>query len=496
MSSFLFRSRKMSEDEQLMSRLELITQKFQQLKLVVTEGGLERDTVEEKLDKLNQDFAAYIEDWHFLAEDVRKDYKGNYLGMQNDFHYVANLMLSQVKSVKPTEVDDPIGESRNLENQSEQSQTQSVDGKNQQQGMMSKSICLSDAAAQFRFGEFPEGNTVVSTTAAPGNIEPPKETTTEASMTSSTVVTTVNNASIISPKQIEPMVTDESEKEKGQPLIGVERLQVIVTDNPKDRAGNKPLQMPPLEKVKQVKSANGSMGRSFTSLSFAEKTTMFGPILELPKISKVDESTLNKYLVALTAVKENLGNMRVPCDKDTEHWIIMIVLGTLDESSLRWWKLLMLTAQPAIEVLSGFLATRVENLKAEKEPFKIPLKRSSSPESGDTTGKKGRSRSNSRSRPTGTKPKVSAKSNPIGNQPSSSDVPSRPDCRYCKQIGHVVANCPGFVKDSPEDRETNLFRKKLCFICLLPHQKGECQKANNLCPVCRKAHHPFLLHRQ
>lgn len=62
---------------------------------------------------------------------------------------------------------------------------------------------------------------------------------------------------------------------------------------------------------------------------------MFEPILKLPKVSKVDESTLNKYLVALTTVKEKFKDMRVQCDKETEHWIIMIILSTLVESSLK-----------------------------------------------------------------------------------------------------------------------------------------------------------------
>lgn len=257
----------------------------------------------------------------------------------------------------------------------------------------------------------------------------------------------VNNAPIMSPTQNEPMITDESEKEEVQPTNkgGVGPLQLIIKDN------TKPLEMPSTEKVTKV---SGYTDRSFTSLSFAEKTAMFEPILELPKVSKVskvDESNLNKYLVALTTVKGNLRDMRVLCDKDTEHWIIMIVLSTLDEASLRWWKLLMVTARPAIEVLSDFLATRVENLKAEAEakPFRIPLKRSSSPElsssdnrssSPDNSEKRSRSRSNTRSRPTGAKPKAGASGSSTGSGPSSTRGSGQPDCRYCKKIGHVVAN--------------------------------------------------------
>lgn len=474
----------MSEDESLMRRLEAVTQRFQELKWSVTNGDLVSHDIEERLEKLNRDFAAYIEDWNILAEDVRKNFRCNYLGMQNDFHYVANVMLSHYKNIVPTNNDDPIDHSRDLENQSDQNRMQTVDVQTTQ-----KSIELAAAAAKIRFGDFPDGNTAVSTTVTIGNDSPATVTATEAATNSSLVETWVNNKPMVSPIQSEPMIVDEAENAQTPKTAGVDRLVVIVKDNPSDRANTKPLEMPSSKKVMQDREVGEAM-RSFASLSFEDKSAMFEPILKLPKVAEnVDESALNNYLVALTEVKERFRNTNVLCDKQTEEWMLMIMLSTLDETSLRWWRLLMGSAQPAIEILTDFLTTRVENFKHENKAFKCPPKRASPPELPGSTEKKVRSRSTSRSRPTGTKPKV------IVNRPLSPSGPRQPDCRYCRRVGHVVANCPVFAKDTPENREGNLFHKNLCIVCLLPHQKGECKKANVLCPVCKRAHHPFLQHR-
>lgn len=500
------------ENEKTMKRLESITEKFRKLKITVTEGKLPLDIVEEIIDEVNQSFVEYLEDWNFLAVELRQKYKCNYVGVQNDFHYVATAMLTHVTC--DNELMDPMAEARQLENLSIQNvdaadqQRQIGDSTDQlgaaaqinfgqvsvefpahQQRQTDDSTGPLGAAAQIKFGQF----SVEFSAETNQNVSSPDTTT----KSTSTVATAVNESAA----RMGSVTMDTSENENIGPIT------VVVHDNPKDRAPTKPLEMPSENKKEtQPKSADESVGKSITSLSFSDKMEMFESILKLQKVSKVDESNLNKYLVALTTVKEKFRHMRVQCDKETEHWIIMIILSTLDEASLKWWNLLMLTAQPVIEVLSEFLTTRVESLKIEAEDK--PNKRSQSPGARNSAEKKARSNSRSRSRsrsgsssrswsrPTGTKPNTGPKYDRVAPQPPVASGSGQLQCRYCRNIGHVVANCPSFLKDKPEDRETNLFRKHLCTTCLLPHQKGDCKKANNVCPVCQKAHHPFLLHRR
>lgn len=488
----------MAEDDQVMSRLERLTTKFNALKLVVTET-LDGD-VNNQLDTANREFAAYVEDWNFLTPQTQQDYRCNYLGVQNDFHYAAGLLLTRVCSdnkVSESENDglNSVEEKSESENSNNPSQM-AIDGSGEtaptpQQGLNTAKNSdvdadhaneLGNAAAKPQFGTFEGKND-----------------------SDSSAVTFAAANSVTPSDVVEKMdVQETADKTVGatpNSLPYAEPLVVKLIENPTDRAPTKPLEMPAIVATSNAQKNKAKptdvVGQTFASLSFEEKKKIMKPIIDLQKVDTVDEATLNLYLVALTTVKESMRSMGMVCDVATEHWIMMIVLGTLDAESINWWNLLMKSASPAIEILSEFLATRVENLKAkpENKPFRIP-KRPPTADPAPSTEKRSRSRSKSQPRSTGAIPKR-------GNQKASGGSRLRsptshlvqPDCRYCATVGHVVANCPVFKGDTPEDREANLVRKRLCKICLLPHQKGECKKEHMSCEVCRRPHHPFLHHR-
>lgn len=482
----------MSEEEQTMARLEQITAEFNALKIAVTDKPIEESKVNQTLDQANRRFAAYVDDWIFLSPSTQQEYRCNYLCVQNDFHYAAGLLLARVpKQTDEFDSDEIQNESNDMEvDGSAKAQQQQLDTANKENGNQSQ---VENAAAKFQFGSFVE--TIK---------ENPSAVTFANDKTNATAAKTI--ASSVEQMEIQELTNQAM---TSTPIPGVEPLVVIVKDNPNDRAPMKPLEMPERVATHSSKSnqkeATDVSHQTFASFSFEKKMEMMQPILQLQKVQTINEVTLNSFLVALTTVKETMLNMGMLCDVETEHWIMMIILNTLDAESIRWWNLLMKSATPAIEILSEFLATRVENLKenatdkatisdAAAVPFRIP-KRPPTPEPSTSAGKKSRSRSTSNTRPTGAIPKKIDPKVSAGNRLRSTPDPVQPDCRYCKASGHVVANCPAFKNDSAEDRETNLVRKGLCKICLLPHKKGQCQKGHIVCAVCKMPHHPFLHHR-
>ena len=62
-------------------------------------------------------------------------------------------------------------------------------------------------------------------------------------------------------------------------------------------------------------------------------------------------------------------------------------------------------------------------------------------------------------------------------------------CYYCEGE-HTIYRCPGFLKLSVQQRWDATRTKKLCRMCLRPHE-GKCEERK--CKKCDKAHH-FLLH--
>lgn len=429
----------------------------------------------------NNCFVEYLEDWNFLPKEMRKELKCNHVCVQNDFHYSATLLLSQLTDKNSFEANNPnsVTERMNLEDGSDQSE-----------------LMQAPAAAELKFGNFPNKENTVPTVVTDVGEMPPNMTNTNAMSTTKLIVTLATENSLVSENVNEPMDTHDSVNQNNL-VLSTEDLLTKSTVNTNDRASTNPLETPTSITVYNNKPSNAADSgdtRTFQLLSFDDKQKMLQPILSLEKVEKVDESTLNEFLTALMAVKEEFRNQNLECDVATEHWILLIMLKSLDAESLRWWKLLMTTARPAIEVLTDFLVTRVEGLKAAAKPFRIP-KRPQSPEPSTSTGKKNRSRSTSRSRPTGTIPKNGRNKAPVRSRSPSTSHAIQPNCRYCKTGGHVVANCPVYKSHTPENREANLFRKRLCIVCLLPHGPGQCKKANQPCPVCGKPHHAFLIHR-
>lgn len=225
-------------------------------------------------------------------------------------------------------------------------------------------------------------------------------------------------------------------------------------------------------------------------VAYSLKQILLTPILGLPKIEKVTESALNDVLVVLTRFKKLMAQERVTLDQSAEQFIMIMLEGTLDAHSRECWFFASREHEPVIEVFVNFLMTRLENVKATT-PFKIPKLPNQTPSptaktlavavasamtSKDAKKIRKRSRSNSSAR--------------------SAAGPSKTiDCYYCGKPKHEIMQCLDFQQDDKADREANLFRKKICIICLRPHHGVPCKKADQKCSVCHKPHSPYLYHR-
>lgn len=51
-----------------------------------------------------ENFARYVEDWYLLSPESQQQFFCNYLGLQNNFHYSANLLLTQVDNHAATDL--------------------------------------------------------------------------------------------------------------------------------------------------------------------------------------------------------------------------------------------------------------------------------------------------------------------------------------------------------------------------------------------------------
>lgn len=215
-----------------------------------------------------------MEDWAVLSEGTQQLYKCNSIRLQNDFHYIAGLLLARFSFGDPIEkVDegsfvtesetdslDSVEQTKQLGKQPLQNEVvvQPQQVENTASGLQSPL----ETAAKLRFGN------LLDSSAAPFVNE--TQTTTAAASSVEQSVTAAAQTPMQNVNLTEPM--DTSEVSNPSVYQEAPRLVLEMKDDPEDRAGTKPLEMPPLVATKGDKRQSSNNGaQSFASLTFQKK---------------------------------------------------------------------------------------------------------------------------------------------------------------------------------------------------------------------------------
>lgn len=182
-------------------------------------------------------------------------------------------------------------------------------------------------------------------------------------------------------------------------------------------------------------------------------------LLNLPSLTSETSDDLRKLRDQTNRAIQALKNLQRP----VEHWddlLVLLVAQKLDKSTRKAWELKLgdSVEYPTYEELNQFLEARIRAFEAIS-----PIK------SKD-------------------KSQATSKTKPLASHTAATVQFSCPLCR----TGHLLYQCPTFLKQTPSQRFDFIKKQKRCSNCFsLRHAVKDCTNPR-ACRTCHKRHHTLL----
>lgn len=272
----------MAEAERL-QRLQELANEFAKLKIEVTEANSPKgENAYSLLEKTNTDFGEFIDEWVLLGEEQRQKVKVGHVNAQIDFNFVNSVLLVKVTAYLKVQ---------------QQQQSQQGDGENEMaidggssmgdnnSVMQLASQSEEELAKRLQFGSFANDTVDLPQTKSDEMVE-------QSVMEASDVVNVQSEQA--------PIESQIDEKQNDQKI---ETDEVLAS-----------------------------------KMSYIQQGALLKPILQLEKVTQVNEASLNAVLKAIEKMNDHAKEHKVVIDKPMENVVVLHIEETLDDVSKQVWK--------------------------------------------------------------------------------------------------------------------------------------------------------------